>query len=108
MISKPREVQLAFGGYLVADPYPYYTSDSNEWLSLLSAVCKKSIGLYGELMKIRAIGATLEKSDKFGYIIKPMYIGPNKRGFPSEAKWNEEKKQLLPYTEILKELLKEL
>ena len=93
---------------MVCDPYPDFLPDNEQWLTLLYLANQKGIGLYGELMKIRAIGATLEPSEKFGYTIKPMFIGPNRRGFPSEERWLEEKKQLLPYTDTLKELLKQL
>lgn len=108
MISKIKQIQLSLGGRLIPDPYPDFMPDTEQWVTLLYLANTKGIGLYGELMKIRAIGAKLEKSDKFGYVIKPMFIGKDKRGFPSEERWNEEKKNLMPYKEILKELLKEI
>lgn len=108
--NKINEIQYRLGGKIATDPYPYPTLDRNMWLELLTKSQSKSIGMYGCLVKIRAIGATLEPNDKFGYIIKPIIRGVdgNKWGWPSEEMYQNEKKSLIPYLTVLKDLLKEI
>lgn len=107
-MDKVDEIQKKLGGKLISDPYPYYRYDREKWLMLLSEASKNSIGLYGILMYLRAIGATLERNAKFGYIIKPIIRGEEKWGWPTKSMWEEERKRLLPYREKLLTLLKKL
>lgn len=105
-----KEAHRILGGKLFCDPHPYYREDSELWLKLLSIAATKGIGLYGTLTKLRAIGATLEKDERFGYLIKPIIKGEKgeKWGWANQSLWEAERRNLLPYTNELMKILKEI
>lgn len=108
--NKINDIQRKLGGKIIIDSYPYPTRDRELWMELLAKAQRRGIGLYGSLIKIRAIGAVLEPNEKFGYIIKPLIRGVNgvKWGWASEELYKKEKETLKPYTAVIMELLKEL
>lgn len=85
------------------DRYEYPTTDGELWLDLF-AMADSAAGerLATTLEIIRNTGATLEPSDKYGYIIRPV-IGD--RGWQTLQEYENERARLVPFTKILLELL---
>ena len=97
--------------YTIADPYSLPTDDAELWLKLLVAAHDKNRYLYGILTWVRAVGARLEATGNpaMPYKIVPIIVSPScSEGWSCKAEWEQEKKNLAPFTNDLIEVLKML
>lgn len=104
MIDEPF---MQMGKYAIVDPYPLVTDDAELWVKLLFTVYHKDRYLWGVLTWLRAVGASLEKTNNpnIPYKIVPI-IGAD--GWQSQAEYDKEKQYLVPYTSLLIEVLQTL
>jgi hypothetical protein len=88
------------------DRYEYGSGDSQLWLDLF-AMADAAAGekLATTLEIIRNTGARLVQSGQFGYRIEPVF---GVQGFADELEYEEQRKYLREYGEILVGLLKRL
>ena len=97
------------GKYTIVDPYPLITDDGELWLKLLFNAHKKNRYLFGILMWIRTVGARLEKTGNkdMPYKIVPIIATEDMReGWQSNAEWEQEKQNLVPFINDLVEVIK--
>lgn len=108
MINSPA---MKFSQYAIADPYPLVTDDAELWLELLSKAHNKNRYLFGILTWVRSVGARLEATGNpaMPYKIVPI-IATNDmpEGWSCQAEWEQDKKNLAPFTKDLIEVLKTL
>ena len=100
----PEQLTLLSSGVEYGDRYEFSPGDSELWLNLFSlADSRAGEKLATTLEIIRNTGAVLVPSEKYGYIIKPVF-GP--QGFSSEQEYNQERWHLKAFEPILLELLR--
>ena len=93
-------------GYVMEDFYREHSiGDSRLWMELFILAERKSEELCCDLMYLRGCGCVLERSDKFGFVIRPV-IGPN--AWHHVEDYNREKVCLEKNREVLLTILKEL
>ena len=104
--TDPVQLQLLSSGVEYVDRYEFSPGDSELWLHLFSmADAHAGEKLATTLEIIRNTGAVLVGSEKYGYIIKPVF-GP--QGFSSEDEYNRERWRLKSFESILLALLRKL
>ena len=102
----PEQLQLMSGGVEYFDRYEFNPGDSELWLHLFAmADAHSGEKLATTLEIIRNTGAILVPSEKYGYIIKPVF-GP--QGFAGEQEYDQERWHLRQYESTLLALLKKL
>ena len=100
----PEQLTLLSSGVEYVDRYEFSPGDSELWLNLFSlADSRAGEKLATTLEIIRNTGAVLVPSEKYGYIIKPVF-GP--QGFANEDEYNRERWHLKAFEPILLELLR--
>lgn len=94
---------------VIRDPYVFLHNDTPEdsdlWLSLLAKAHESNFELFAILDYLRGTGVKLVKSPKHNYRLEPI-IGED--AWISLEQYQKEKQYLLPYTDELARLLKEL
>jgi hypothetical protein len=95
-------------GYSYKDSYEYSPNDSWLWLELFIITDKCNRELAKQLEIIRATGAIFIIDNHYGFIIQPVIDPAGQKGWKNIEQYNEERKYLMPYSNLLIESLKQL
>jgi hypothetical protein len=96
-------------GKVYADPRPDIDGDAKLWVTLFILAERINYKLSDAMFGFRCVGATLEKQESGGYILRPVIDPTGNCGFKD---WLEYRKQadkwLLPFVGPLKGMMREL
>lgn len=96
---------LAELGMMFNDVYPYPTDDARLWIYLFAEAYQRDRELYARLIYLRGTGVSLvETKGSIPYKIVPI-IDVDK-GWSSQAEYDEERKCLIPFKDMVIECLK--
>lgn len=93
----------------MGDPYNYYELPDRElFIKLLNMAQERSQELFEILFFLRGAGTKLVESKQYGYVLRPIIKDILTMGWESEEEYKKESAALIPYRDLLVELLKEL